>query len=80
MNPVISKQRTLKHIQIQDFHFNAKYRIFHSTIKITVDTKLRRIILKKVHFEKTPFDDGHFSNEDKKHEDQIPLLFSQGAC
>ena len=30
----------------------------------------------KVHCKKTPFEDGHFSNGEKKHENKIPLLFS----
>ena len=30
-------------------------------------------------FEKTSFEAHHFGNGDKKHEDHIPLLFSEGA-
>ena len=33
----------------------------------------------KLHFEKTPFEAQHFANGDKKHEDQILLLFLKGA-
>ena len=87
LTSAISKQRTLKNIQVLDFSLNTKYylssliwyQIYYSTIKITIATGVWRIALKKVHFEKTPFETQHFGNWDKKHEDQILLLFLKGA-
>ena len=38
-----------------------------------------RIALKKVYFEKTSFEAQHFGNGDKKHADQILLLFLKEA-
>ena len=34
------------------------------------------VALKKLCFKNKQFEDRHFSNRDKKHTDQIPLLFS----
>ena len=48
---------------------------YWDTINFTIDTWIWRIALKKVYFEKTSFEDGHFGNGDKKQEDQITLLF-----
>ena len=52
------------------------YQHYFFTIKIIIDTWVWRIELKKVNFEKMPIGDGHVINGVKKHEDQIPLLFS----
>ena len=41
-----------------------------------MSVKKKKSSTKILHFEKTPFEFGHFSNGKKIYEAQIPLLFS----
>ena len=61
--PVISMQRTLHNIQIMYFNSNTKYdissliryQIYYSTVTFTIETRVRRISLKKVNVKRMSF-------------------------
>ena len=54
------------------------YQIYYFMIKITIATWVWRIALKKVHFEKTPFEAQHFGNGDNTSMELLKVVSQNG--